>query len=279
MKSFTTHLQEAAKKKVVDSNITICDLLKLDADTVTRLIEQTRSSYRPEELNDKTTRHLEALIEWLGDGIGGSSKAPYMKYIQAMGACPNKASWATWQGTAYRGVAKHKEWVKTNLKFTGETVVKQTKQATKLYAVAEAVYQSQFAAQSWTENWKIASRFSTGYSSSSIPLVFETQLTRNNTLFSPEFLNKCGWDESEVIRVENKPTKMKVYFSISDSDMFREIGFKHRPTRQNTNNPEKFLRDGYMKELTKVFGETNAKKLLSIPKVLAKIADITGWKI
>lgn len=275
MKSFTTHLQEAAKKKVVDPNITICDLLKLDPDTVIRLIGQTRSSYRPEELNDKTTKHLEALIEWLGDGIGGSSKAPYMKYIQTMAACPKKSSWATWQGTAYRGAAKSKEWVKTNLKFTGETAVKQT----KLYATAEAVYQSQFAAQSWTENWKIATRFATGYSSGSIPLVFETQLNRNNTLFSPEFLNKCGWDESEVIRVENTPTKMKVYFPISDSDMLIGIGFKHRPTRQNTNNPVKFLRDGYMKELSKVFGEANAKKLLSIPKVLSRIADITGYKI
>jgi len=190
MKSFKHHLAEAI------ANPTICDLLKLP--TAKAFIERL-------EISKDLKGYWNALNLWF-DQSGDTKR--FMGKIVEMGMCPNKAKWASWSGKGYRGLTKPKEWAK-KLKYTGETVVK----GEYLYLVANGIYQSRYTAQSWTNDFEVAVSFAN--SDRDIPVVIEIELTRENTLFSPESsVTLSGFGESEIIRVGNRPTKVKVYVNI-----------------------------------------------------------------
>ncbi len=97
----------------------------------------------------------------------------------------------------------------SNPKYTGETVIK----GEYLFLVANATYQSRYTAQSWTNDFAVAMSFAN--SDLDIPVIMEIELTRENTLFSPESsVTLSGFGEAEIIRVGNRPTKVKVYVNI-----------------------------------------------------------------
>jgi hypothetical protein len=245
MKSFKKHLAEAI------ANPSICDLLKLP--TAKAFIERL-------EISKDLKAYWNALNLWFYQS--GDTKR-FMGKIVEMGMCPNKAKWASWSGKGYRGLTKPKKWAK-KLQYTGETVVK----GEYLYLVANGIYQSRYTAQSWTNDFEVAVSFAN--SDRDIPVVIEIELTRENTLFSPESsVAFSGFGESEIIRVGNKPTKVKVYVNIGFMIRF----FCYRILSNGGTKPEQT--SWWTKQFEGLFSQLGDEKfvkdLMANPKIKAII--------
>ena len=299
MKRFTDYINEARKGKTEDEPCvipTICELLSHKSPIAFNKIYNSRPSliywFDPDgaaetkweqdciRKNRKTINdnkeYVEAVLIWFESEQG--AKGDFMNRILAMGKCPNKGPWACWQGTAYRGLGKRKEWVQ-KLNFTGEVISKQGKRQNEQWLVAQGEYKSLYPAQSWTSDWNTALEFvlsneHVGYSdeSTKLGIMVEMKLTRDNTLFSPDFTNDLvKYRESEIIRIGNEPTKCRMY--IRTKELHDTLNMKIQyPEKLRTGGSEKQQEEYYInqwhKKLAVFIGEKNAKKLMSSAQYL-----------
>ena len=300
MKRFTDYINEAHKGKNEDEPCvipTICELLSHKSPIAFEKIYNRKPSliygFDPDgaaetkweqdciRKNRKTINdneaYAEALHSWFSSEQG--AKGDFMNRILAMGKCPNKGPWACWQGTAYRGLGKRKEWVQ-KLNFTGEVTTKKGNGINEQWLVAQGEYKSLYPAQSWTSDWYTAFQFLTsnehlGYSGSDMKLgvIVEMKLTRDNTLFSPDLTNDMvlKYRESEVIRIGNEPTMCWMY--IRAKELHNTLNMKIQyPEKLRTGGSEKQQEEYYInewhKKLAVFIGEKNAKKLMSSAQYL-----------
>jgi len=135
-------------------------------------------------------------------------------------ACPSRASWAWYDGEAYRGTTLGMDDFKSvkfkDAAFTGSST----------YLIGDITYSSRYEGQSWSTTFRVAETFgktSVKYvrertNRSRVMAVMEAQLTKQETLFdgkaSSDILNAVMGsidDEEEVLRLSNKPIRCKVY--------------------------------------------------------------------
>lgn len=297
MKRFTDYINEA--KKDDDCPDTIPDICKMLGDSTPiafrQLLKDKESiiyGFDPWSFENKKcySKHRttiqsnsdcrEAISAWFESEK--ESKAGFIGPILKMGACPKKGPWACWEGTAYRGLVKSRDWLK-KLNFTGEVVMKPDRNGKKIHwLVAEGIYKSKYAAQSWTSEWATSLEFSDRIvnEDDGIGLVVEMPLTKKNTLFSPKFTNEMsGYNESEIIRIGNTPTKCKMYV------IARRV---HRIFRDYIAMPEKIIvgpkkeqdmwfRKEWSKRLAGMVGEKNANKLIKNPVYWKFVMDTEDY--
>jgi hypothetical protein len=150
----------------------------------------------------------------------GGAKATIVRQFEKMVSCKNRAPWASWSGKAWRGVTRNMPVIK-KYEFTGEVKNINGKQ----WLVATAKYKSRYGAQSWTDDWRIATHFSesnVGDVKDPVGVIFELDLKREESLLSPDVIKKISQygmgkaKEREVIRISDKITTVKIYVSPSD---------------------------------------------------------------
>lgn len=301
MKRFTDYINEAHKGKTKDEPCvipTICELLSHSSPTAFRRMFDGKVSFvygfdpdggadtkqeqdcirkNRKTINDNDS-YMQAVKSWFETEQG--SKGEFMNRILDMGKCPNKGRWACWQGTAYRGLAKRKEWIQ-KLNFNGEVISKRG----DLWLVAQGEYKSLYPAQSWTSDWNVAEDFLKSgadyynLSSPKIGVMVEMGLNRDNTLFSPDFTNELAWkyQESEIIRIGNEPKKCWMY--IPTKKLHDNINSSiYYPEKLRLDGSEKQKEEYYInkwhKKLAVVIGEKNAKKVMSSAQYLKIVKNI-----
>lgn len=213
MKSFSSHITEETEVKPY----TICDVLR-DIGPGTRFIDLINNG--PPKGTAAWIKDLEkvqkAFHRWF-NSVGGNKKSS-IDVFKKMVACPNRASWASWSGKAYRGVPQHRAQVSKHT-FTGVKTI-----FGREWLVAKGTYKSRYEAQSWSPDLSVAERFAResveegvgGSAGRNIPVVMEVSLGAKDTLLNPftiKTISRFRDTESEVIRVGNNPIDVTMYIS------------------------------------------------------------------
>jgi len=290
MKRFNDYINEAKKKDEEEDCPTVPpmrEILSNSSPFIMRNLMRGRESivygfdvYSPEskkciKKNAKNIDHnrdcISAVNSWFDTMKEG--KADIMGEIIEMGNYPNKASWACWQGTGYRGLVKNKRFAE-KINLTGDIVVKPGQQGKdEFYAVGYETYKSKYAAQSWSSEWKIAFKFcSLDADTDKLSVIVEMPLNKKETLFSPEFTNMVSnYSESEVIRTSNKPTKCKMYLRLHEIHygLNWKIVYPFKLEKASEKEKEKYYVQEWSKKLAVLLGDKNAKKLLNNPKYMS----------
>lgn len=227
-----------------------------------RLQNDVYSSHR------KLYKVVENLRDWF-DSIGGR-KGQMSSHIMEILACKDRANWASWQGKAYRGLSRSLARVK-EYSYTGEVVVKEGQS----YLVASVKYKSKYPIQSWTDEWKTAYMFAAELGGGDYGVILETNLTRKETILSPDVIRKIseyGSDEREVIRYRDTPETVKAYVLVSP--IIDQIRTK-KPSMKDTK--ESFTKRIVDTCLVPVVGEKAAKKVMSGKNLISMtIGDIVN---
>jgi hypothetical protein len=238
-------LKKEKKQKELEANpIAICDILSDPSPK--RFIKLIKDGGMDARIDAKWALDLEnvasAFKEWF-ETVGGG-KASMIKRFNEMVGCDSRAPWAAWSGKGYRGVARSPVKIK-QFKFTGESKkIKGTE-----WLIAKGTYQSRYEAQSWTDDWGTAEKFSKSqggsYSDHAMGVVYEVELKREDTLLSPDVVNKISpygsKGEREVIRVGNKKIPLTVYV---DTSAVSEIIEYYEPIKSmDTKRATKFVHD------------------------------------
>lgn len=210
---------EADEKKVLENPYTICDLLSDPKPD--RFIDLIKNG--APDASARWIAELEkikyAFDEWFESQ--GGRKMRMTNIFADMIACKNRAAWAAWSGKAYRGVARTTA-VVSKYDYTGEV----KKIGKTEWLIAKGTYKSRYEAQSWSDGWKTAEKFSDSNMadvSNPIGVIFEVELKKSDTLLTADVIKKIsgyGKHEREVIRVGNHPLPVTVYVnadSIEDS--------------------------------------------------------------
>jgi hypothetical protein len=148
--------------------------------------------------------------------------------------------------------------------------------AVKESVVGTATYVSKYDMQSWSSDMRVAFNFAEwgvgtrGYKPSGaavkLPMMMETNLTKDDSFMNPSWSGRLSVGEKgedEVIRLSNKPIKVKVYIGVHQ--VITAVRQKYAAAHSNNdlNNmtlerAEKFI----YKTLTGIGGEAFAKGLL-----------------
>ena len=215
-------VREKKAKEILDNPVTICDILS--DPTPKRLITLIKGNAKEVldlsygDANPRWVKELDAISDefntWF-ESQGGSKKNMVTKFTD-MVSCKNRAPWASYDGKAYRGVARSIGRIK-NYKFINN--VKQEGSTTWL--IAKGSYKSRYGAQSWTDSWKMAVDFAlrggniAGHNDP-VGIVFEVNLKPKETLLSPDVISKVSGykEEREVIRVGDTPLPVTIYVNM-----------------------------------------------------------------
>lgn len=213
--------------------------------------------------HEKLYKVFEGLTEWFE--TTGGSKRGMSAGIMSILACKDRAPWASWKGTAYRGLQRSLARV-SKYSYTGEIEKFNFLGRPLEFLVGTAKYKSKYPLQSWSDSWATAWDFASGRYSSSpatgeYAVILETTLTREETVLSPGVIreiSRFGDSESEVIRFRNTPETVKVYVNtVAILDGMDTM----LPTKSET---EKTFIDRMVKtHLVPVVGEKAAKKIMS----------------
>lgn len=156
-------------------------------------------------------------IGWLDDlGRSDDQKARGLAAVLKAAKCPNRSAWTYYNrgGTLFRGKAMSpKELVAAagTLRYIGSGIVSGLESWGET-ARFDLMYTSKYPVQSWTNDIKVAVKFTTraGISMKDyIPVMLRTEsIPREQTLFSPEVTDLLfGMGEKEVVRTSNTPIK------------------------------------------------------------------------
>lgn len=304
MKSFKTHLAEAAGVP------TICELMSdsspdrlIDLYTavgngtggyydytssrktsINKLYQSIAKALNQTFTPDKQVAYKQlieyifAMYSWFESQ--GGAKAPFMPKIVKMASCPGKAAWAGYSGKVYRGLFKSRDWIK-GLKFTGEIVEKKD----AFFAVANGVYKSKYAAQSWAKDFEVSMSFTSdqyGSSAGGIGVIMETNVTKQNTFLSPEISNTLGsYGEDEIIRVSNVPTPVKMYVQLDNfvEQEMQTINKDYLKKLENIDSEKEQIRlvtEYAEKRFATILGTTAAKQIANHPKFKTLLKK-QGW--
>jgi hypothetical protein len=289
MKRFTDYINEAKNEDDCPESIPdICEILSHKTPIAFRqLLKMTGKAegviygYDFGTLNDSCyNKHkkvyernyecVDAITSWFESEKVGKSE--FMPLILKMGECPKKGPWACWEGTGYRGLVKSKRWVET-VNFTGEVATKPNRDGKPSpWLVAEGMYKSMYPAQSWTSNWKVATKFASdnaGAWRDKTRVIVEMPLTKKNTLFGPQITNEMSnYREDEIIRTDNKPTKCRMYIDTYDLHKQLNWAITYPIKMVKDSEKEEYYIKEWGKRLAGAVGNKNAKKLMSSPDYL-----------
>ena len=213
MKSFSNYITEAKDAQV--KPYTICEVLR-DIGPGIRFINLIR--YGPPTGTDAWIKELtkvkKAFDTWFQSQ--GGYKMTIIDMFKKMVACPNRASWTSWSGKAYRGVPQSRTQVSKHT-FTGVKTI-----FGREWLVAKGTYKSRYEAQSWSPDLDVAERFARESverglgRDRNIPVVIEVSLGAKDTLLNPftiKSISPFNDTETEVIRVGNSPIEATMYIS------------------------------------------------------------------
>jgi hypothetical protein len=225
---------EQKDKEMLENPPTICDLLsdpspKKFIDLIQDGVPDWTAPYAGTPRWMTNLNNIkDAFDNWFE--MQGGAKATIVGQFKKMVSCKNRAPWAAWSGKAWRGVTRNMPVIK-KYEFTGE--VKNINGKDWLVAIGK--YKSRYGAQSWTDDWRIATHFSesnVGDVKDPVGVVFELDLKKEESLLSPDVIKKISQygmgkaKEREVIRISDKITTVKIYVSLSDIATNIGIGIK-----------------------------------------------------
>ena len=265
-----------AKDDVLESNpISICDLLA-DKDPKRFISLLKDGGYEmvgfkadgdPIKWVEALNKYQDAFSEWFESQ--GGSKADIVKKFKEITACKTRAPWAYFEGKVWRGVSRTSANV-SRYTLTGET----KKIGSTTYFIAKGKYVSRYEAQSWTTELNIAKDFSKqniAMLEFPVPVIFEVELAKKDTLLGPDVIKKVSGygKEKEVIRVGNNPLPVTIYI-----DIMRDIEKIVSDTiydRTKVDTPAKKAIAKIKAGLAKRFGDKNAATILADDTVMAYV--------
>lgn len=160
-------------------------------------------------------KYQDAFADWFE--MEGGYKASIIKMFKEIVACKTRAPWAYFEGKVWRGVTRTDKKV-ARYSLTGET----KKVGRTTWFIAKGKYVSRYDAQSWSIKFDIAADFAEKNNadlSFPIPVVFEVELAKKETLLSPEVTSKVSGfgKEKEVIRIGNNPLPVTIYLDLDNT--------------------------------------------------------------
>lgn len=229
---------------------TICWFLSQETPDQFRFILDAHKYGSLSEIPLPSRKYAIACYKWFH--TKGKSKDAFLPFILEMAKCPNRADWTKYRGgVAFRGTTRKAEDVK-KMKLTGISTDNPN------YFVGEGMYVSKFQAQSWSVSIGVAEEFATT-GAKGCPIIYEINLDPNETLFDPDKQDDIiGYEydwEKEVLRIGNKPTKVRMYVSMKWWEMWlkklpykgKDIGKKRYAALVKTvgkSNAQVFLKSG-----------------------------------
>ena len=273
-------VREKKAKEILDNPVTICDILS--DPTPKRLITLIKGNAKEVldlsygDANPRWVKELDAISDefntWF-ESQGGSKKNMVTKFTD-MVSCKNRAPWASYDGKAYRGVARSIGRIK-NYKFINN--VKQEGSTTWL--IAKGSYKSRYGAQSWTDSWKMAVDFAlrggniAGHNDP-VGIVFEVNLKPKETLLSPDVISKVSGykEEREVIRVGDTPLPVTIYVNMKSIKRWL-ISVTPRISETDTRGS---LRKKWIDKMIVLFGVETTDSLKDIPEFNKMLNDLVA---
>jgi hypothetical protein len=273
-------VRQKKAKEILDNPVTICDILS--DPTPNRFMTLIKGNAKEvlglsyEDADPRWVKELDAISDefqtWF-ESQGGSKRNMVTKFTD-MVSCKNRAPWASYDGKAYRGVARSIGRIK-NYNFINK--VKQEGSTTWL--IAKGSYKSRYGAQSWTDNWKIAVDFAlrggniAGHNDP-VGIVFEVDLKPKDTLLSPDVISKVSGykEEREVIRVSDTPLPVTIYVNMKSIKMW----LVHVTPRINENDTRGTLRKKWLDKMVVLFGVKTTDSLIAIPEFNKMLNDLVA---
>jgi len=273
-------VRQKKAKEILDNPVTICDILS--DPTPNRFMSLIKDGAKEmlglsyEDADPRWVKELDAISDefqtWF-ESQGGSKRNMVTKFTD-MVSCKNRAPWASYDGKAYRGVARSIGRIK-NYNFINK--VKQEGSTTWL--IAKGSYKSRYGAQSWTDNWKIAVDFAlrggniAGHNDP-VGIVFEVDLKPKDTLLSPDVISKVSGykEEREVIRVGDTPLPVTIYVNMKSIKMW----LVHVTPRINENDTRGTLRKKWLDKMVVLFGVKTTDSLIAIPEFNKMLNDLVA---
>ena len=218
-----------------------------------------------------------ALRQWFE--VQGGSKKHIVTKIFRMASCKNKAPWASWSGTAWRGLARSMKAVAT-YKMTDEV----SDWGGRLWLVGTTAYKSKYPIQSWTNFQDSSLEFASPHmtAGADVGVVLETKISKNEGFLSHEVtnLNNENFEEFEVIRISNKETIVKAYVKIEEivAWLYKQFNFDNKKKYPdlslliNSQSPSFIVE--CINKLAPVFGHDLAKKLMRPSHPFRKELDL-----
>jgi hypothetical protein len=215
-----------AEKKILENPYTICDLLSDPSPK--RFISLIKNGLPDMWTYTEWMKDLidvkDAFYEWFQ--LQGGRKSEIVREFQKMVSCKNRAPWAAWSGTAYRGVVRNASVVK-EYQFTGEVLMKGGKE----WLIAKGTYKSRYGAQSWSNDWNTAEDFAHKEKNNlanalyPVGVIFEIDLKKSESLLSSPVIKKISpyanrklskgvSGEREILRVSSATIPVKIYVDV-----------------------------------------------------------------
>jgi hypothetical protein len=222
-------------------------------------------------------KYGEALQKWFTSQRGNKDR--FIPKILEMASCKNKAPWASWSGTAWRGLARSMKAVAT-YKMTDEV----SDWGGRLWLVGTTAYKSKYPIQSWTNFQDSSLEFASPHmtAGADVGVVLETKISKNEGFLSHEVtnLNNENFEEFEVIRISNKETIVKAYVKIEEivSWLYKQFNFDNKKKYPdlslliNSQSPSFIVE--CINKLAPVFGHDLAKKLMRPSHPFRKELDL-----